>query len=171
MFRTILSLFLLAGLLLSPASLEAKRRHKRHDRDRHQSIIVIEDHTGDTWRSFIPETVEDFRALGLEVRYESGEEIACGQLPPNRDPKHRIVLCETASAEYGAQAFIGAGRIQFTTRASSSRGWQENVVCHEFMHMLAEVPDNYDSDPNSCVWGRLLDPGPTDVALLAKHHL
>jgi hypothetical protein len=45
----------------------------------------------------------------------------------------------------------------------------DNTVCHEMMHAyLRGVEDNYDSDANSCVWGNLLAPGPTDKRLMRE---
>ena len=48
----------------------------------------------------------------------------------------------------------------------------DNTVCHEMMHAyLKGVEDDYDSDANSCVWGNMLAPGPTDNRLMREKWL
>jgi hypothetical protein len=44
----------------------------------------------------------------------------------------------------------------------------EQIVCHEMMHAIAHIGDNYGAHAQSCVWGSLTDPGCFDVVKLAE---
>jgi hypothetical protein len=45
----------------------------------------------------------------------------------------------------------------------------DNPPCHEMMHALTNILDNYGAAPDtSCVWGSLTNPGPFDVAYLKR---
>lgn len=44
-----------------------------------------------------------------------------------------------------------------------------DTICHEFMHAVSGIPDNYGSEPGrSCVYGDLIDPGVFDIKWLRR---
>jgi hypothetical protein len=166
--RFLSSLLLCAVLLTSGVVVDdagAHKRKRRHQhRDRPETIQVVDRTTH--WGAVNQETVEDFTALGIRLVYRVGDpQDGCTPKPGS------IVLCEMAiNPDHAANANVGlprgGARIAYNTLHSN---FHENIACHEFMHVLAAVGDNYDSDDESCVWGfALSDPGPTDLRLLRE---
>jgi hypothetical protein len=161
-----LSSLIVCGLLLTGVANDAdahkrKRRHKHRDRG---EVIRVVDRTshGDLNR----ETVEDYVALGIPLRYTVGNPgDGCQPVP------EAIVLCEAPlTPAHVAKATVGLPRggawITYNTLHPDPG---ENVACHEFMHVLAAIGDAYGSDAQSCVWGfSLNDPGLTDLRLLRE---
>jgi hypothetical protein len=55
--------------------------------------------------------------------------------------------------------------------ATHSADLQRVIVCHEMMHLRADVQDNPGAFPDqSCIWGFLDHPGPVDIQLLADRY-
>ncbi len=85
------------------------------------------------------------------------------------DRKRGIVVCSVNRLDYVGQSWgrWGRGQIRLADPHIHS-GQADNIVCHEFMHVLTGIPDNYDALPeSSCVWGSILTaPGPFDVQTL-----
>jgi hypothetical protein len=146
----VLVVVLLLCVALVPVA-DAGKRHDRRDR------VIVTDYTASP---VIAETVADFnrvmprRGPRLVYRAVSGQ---CAQ---------PLTVCPRELDGFAGLAYIGANRIEIDPDYRES----ENVACHEFMHVLARVGDNYDSDPASCLYGQLDDPGPTDIALLRERY-
>jgi hypothetical protein len=165
----LLSSLILCALLLTSSvttlDLDAHKRHKKHKHPPRPETIQIIDRTTH-WGAVNRETVEDFTALGLRLRYSLGHP-GDGCTPQPR----AVVLCEMEIfSGHLANANVGlprsGARIAYNTLHPNP---SQNVACHEFMHVLAAVGDNYGADDESCVWGfRLDDPGATDLELLRK---
>ncbi len=61
--------------------------------------------------------------------------------------------------------------IDITASGPQSRTDKLNTLCHEFMHQLAHIPDNYGARPTtSCVWGRLDHLGTWDIQRLQREY-
>jgi hypothetical protein len=85
--------------------------------------------------------------------------------------KGRIVFCQlpSDSTYSGATSYrIHDGKITGAQVGIHPAGvHDENLLCHEMMHALTRVIDNYDARPDtSCVWGSLNEPGSWDIAML-----
>jgi hypothetical protein len=138
---------LLVLLLLVPTDTDARAHRER---------VVVLDYTGG---ATVAETVEDFNRVmprrGPRLVYRAMPSAPCSAMRVCVDP--------------GLVEFAGiAGRGVIVLNAAYIE--DENTVCHEFMHVLARVPDAYDSNPDSCVYGRLDDPGGADVAMLQQRY-
>jgi hypothetical protein len=161
-----LSSLIVCSLLLTGTADDADshKRKKRHKHRERTDVIRVIDRT--PHGALNREAVEDYTALGIPLRYEVGNP-ADGCTREERV----IVLCVAKqNPDYAATATVGLPRqgalIAYNSLYSNP---SEQVACHEFMHVLGAVGDNYDSDQQSCVWGsRLLDPGPTDLRLLRE---
>jgi hypothetical protein len=167
-------LLVLAALLLLPAMwVDAGKKHRIPDKR-----IVVEDHTSAAWDGIIAETVDDFNRVmpkkGPKLVYKRGEAIACAS---------SITVCAGDIAPYWGLAIyntdsIGDGAIQVTDDPAITPALREAVACHEFMHILTGIRDNYGANPQSCVWGWRDAPGPFDIEYLDdfydnpkhKHH-
>jgi hypothetical protein len=118
--------------------------------------VIVRDYTAS---AVVAETVTDFNRImprrGPRLVYRAMPRADCRTLTICVDP--------------GLIEFAGiAGRAAIVLNAAYVD--HENTVCHEFMHVLARVPDAYDSNPDSCVYGQLDDPGGADIQMLREHY-
>lgn len=160
---TRLLLLILAVALCMPALADARVQHAR-------DTLVIVDRTSDAWAGVIAETVADFNAVmpptGPILVYQREAHVACATT---------TVCSGNLGPEYLGLAWWYPGQpyghIQVTdTRPLNAKG-MEAVACHEFMHILVHIGDNYGARPNdSCVWGWLSDPGQWDIARLYDYY-
>jgi hypothetical protein len=140
-----------------PLPIEAKRDHRERDK---RPVLIVEDHTGAAWKGVVAQTVADFNGVipkrGPRLRYVRGKG-SCGWEPRS------IVIChdEIALPQFG-------GTTRHLVRLDPDYPERANAVCHELMHALTGIADNYDARVDSCVWGRLDAPGPFDVAHLRE---
>jgi hypothetical protein len=153
---------LVSWLLLGPPAAEAGR-----------DVVIVEDYSSALWDGIVAKTVDDFNAVmprgGPRLVYERRAAVLCDALPRRRGKNRHITVCSTTN-RVGGQVF-GGKRIELGDAfADETRfpGYRAEATCHEFMHILTRIPDNYDTSPESCVWGRLTAPGPFDVATLEK---
>lgn len=158
--KTLLILFVLAASVLSPAAADAGKHHRRHKTSR-PPVITIENRAGAAWTEVIAETVAEFLPY-RPIRLTTGSG-GC-----ETGTATHIILCE-AEMPANVQGYSSPGQIGVIAQAALPRQVRENIVCHEFMHQFTGVADAYDSNPDSCVWGRLPDLGSVDIALLTRH--
>jgi DMSO/TMAO reductase YedYZ molybdopterin-dependent catalytic subunit len=160
-------LVLLAILLVLPGEVGA-RRGKR--------VLVIRDYTSAAWEGVVEQTVADFNAVmpqrGPDLRYERMEATSCEALVVPRPRDRFVALCSVAAfdRDFGA-LFLRGGVLAFSDRYTGP--WYDQfratVVCHEFMHLLTNIPDNDGALPDqSCVWGDLSQPGSFDIDRLRE---
>jgi hypothetical protein len=157
--------------------------------------MVVYDYTttnSSYWTPIIIATVDEFNAVRpdaaprLVYSAESGE-FDCLDLPSRVSNLAGIIICDTFRPEdfpydpdAPKQGWAGVTRphdddtISIALNNVVPDGYflsaePDNVVCHEMMHAyLYGVEDNYDSDANSCIFGDLLAPGPTDERLMRE---
>lgn len=160
-------------LALSSLPVEAgKHHHHRHHRQHHEpdqfvSEIVVLDQASAAWSAAIAETVEDFNLLGVphmpRLIYQRVGGVGCDS----------VRICSGAIGPYFGLSYMAFDEIRLTDeydwQDTALPTWRENIVCHELMHELSEVPDAYNTAPESCVHGRTDDPTAYDAALLAQH--
>lgn len=173
--KIFLTVWIAAWLLVGVLSAAAKPVQSEYVG--YAKTITVYDHTADPWRALVAQTVQEFnavmpRALG-KLRYMPMEPALCSDPP---DHKHGITVCSgdippayggLAQSRHETLHTFQRSLIQLTSEPAPD-WWFDVAVCHEFMHALTGVPDSYNSDPQSCVWGNLSAPGPTDLAILAK---
>lgn len=167
----------------------AKKNHHPNHHERHQGVIAVYDRTSDAWNGVIEETVADFNAImppqGPRLVYVDQSGVLCAQ-----DVK---VCSGYVDPKYGGFAITrapGEGEILLTDIIPLSRQGMEMIACHEFMHVLTQIPDDYIIDAignviwqhpgtDSCVWNWSENPGSFDIATLKsvyggsdhhKHH-
>lgn len=127
--------------------------------------MTVVDNTSTSWDGIIEETVNDFNAVmpkhGPRLLYVRGKVMACGE-------DFDICSGELVNGYLGLALLsdLGKGHIQVSDTASLNSDGMEVVACHEFMHVLTLIRDNYGANPESCVWGYRKDPGPFDIAKL-----
>jgi hypothetical protein len=156
---------LLAAILLLPSIAEAKpRRHAAAERE----VVQVIDQTSTAWNGIVQETVDAFNAImpprGPILVYVRGVAGCASQIP----------VCSGALPDnvLGLAWFFPGDRwasIQVTDTRPLDRNGMEGVACHEFMHALTHIGDNYGAVADSCVWGYRSDPGRWDINLLYKH--
>jgi len=155
----LLALLIVAGGVL-PGETDARRDRKR--------IIVIYDYTSDALTDVVSQMVAEFAAVmprsGPKLIYRRGE----GPCFDGHQQRNVYVVCSARSVPGGRDGFYS----HYTHRVDLLEGMPAHheapVVCHELMHALTGIPDNYDALPDqSCVWGSLSTPGPFDIEQLA----
>lgn len=151
--------------------------------------------TTDRWSPVIRETVREFNvarptSAPFLVYVAVPESADCLDLPPEVFALDGIVVCDTSrpdEAPHTSDApevgWLGVAQMRDSDTtvivlnnlspdgAFAPAAEDENTVCHELMHAYTSVEDDYDADPTgSCVWGALLEPGPTDVQLMLARY-
>ena len=142
--------------------------------------VRVYDYTSAAWRPVVAATVEEINAIlpakAPSLFYRVIGETPCDQIDPQL---HRdgIVVCTTpalASAdELGlTEFFVERGqisRVRITLSEEFDPTLRDNIVCHEFMHAITGIRDNYGALPDtSCVWGNLNAPGSFDAQYVRK---
>ena len=146
--------------LLLPLGGQAKR-----------ATLPVYDFSSEAWRDLVRTTVDEFNAVLPQsaplLVYRSMKPGSCDN---SWDRKPGIVVCSTDRADIVGTSWgmRSAGQIRLSD-ARIGGGYADNTVCHEFMHVLTGIDDNYDALPEtSCVWGFILTaPGSFDVQALA----
>jgi hypothetical protein len=138
----------LAILLLFPSAVDAGKKRNR---------VYVNDYTNS---SVVAETVDDFN----RIMPKRGPRLIYRSIPGLCS--RAITVCQRDLIEFAGFAYIYERRIEIDPDYRND----ENVMCHEFMHVLARVPDAYDTNPDSCIYGRLDDPGGADIALLRERY-
>jgi hypothetical protein len=153
---------LLAAILLLPSMADARPR-QRHDRE----VVQIVDHTDATWTAALLETIDDFNRVmppsGPLLRYERGA-VGCAA--------DTIPVCSGDTDPWAGFTWWWTTQryAQIEVKSPYDMPWDmERVLCHEFMHALTHIGDNYGAVADSCVWGYLSDPGRWDITYLYKH--
>jgi hypothetical protein len=138
--------------------------------------VVVYDYTSSHYDGMVAQTVADFNAMLPKAAprfiYQRMSATDCALIPWTQ---RGIIACSTAVASYD-DGIPRAGLIRGTGGSHGSRhtrvelshvgdaAWRQNAVCHELMHAVTGIPDNYGANPESCVWGDLSHPGPFDAA-------
>lgn len=162
----------LIALILLTVSADALATGAAWERKR----VVIKNYLSEDWRPFVAPVVAAFNdAMPKRVptlRYREHDPTACADIP-RQQRRTGIVLCWTTDTPNGLGATYPHQRRHVIDRAQvrlkPETGWGDdriaNTVCHELMHALTGIPDNYDfpQRERSCVWGLLPEPGPFDV--------
>jgi hypothetical protein len=157
---------LLALVLLLPSIAEAKPRPRTVAVAR--EVVQVIDRTSTAWNGIVQETVDDFNAImppkGPILRYVRGGVGCASEIP----------VCSGALPDnvLGLAWYYPGDRyasIQVTDTWPLDQEGKEAVACHEFMHALTHIGDNYGGNSQSCVWGRLPDPGIFDIDYLYRY--
>jgi hypothetical protein len=135
-----------------------------------QRRVVIYDYTSAVWDGVVPQTVADFNAIlpsaAPRLLYRRMGLGGCGK------QRRGIAICTDSARETAVTYHLARGkRIVLPDRAHlvEHRDFMNRQVCHEMMHALTVIHDNYGALPDaSCVWGSLTAPGPFDVEELKK---
>ena len=166
MLRAVVMLLMLAMVAtgLMPGEGDAHRNAKP------QRTIIIFDYTNAAWEGVVTQTVTDFNAVmprrGPRVMYRRAE----GPCFDDHQRRNVYAVCSVPDLDGGHPGIFYpfTHRIDLTDHAAQ-QSWsaKTNLMCHELMHALTRVSDNYDALPDtSCVWGRLPGPGSFDIDLL-----
>lgn len=135
------------------------------------STVPVVDATSGGWEAAITETIDDYNAImpkhGPTLVYVLGETSTCN---PNwwENQDIRVLFCHPGPGViYGV---LGTPwRAEVMTPTANLPVDKEWFLCHEFMHALTGIPDNYNSQPGkSCVYSYQDDPGSFDKKELAK---
>ena len=133
--------------------------------------LLVFDYTPPAWQEAIRLTVDRFNAVmpeeGPLLVYVSRAPLTC---PPEPEAADGIAVCWENSTEFGG---LSSGERQgaqiVLMEKYTGEGDYERMACHEFMHVLTGIPDNYGAAPDqSCVWGYLREPGPYDLQILTE---
>ena len=142
--------------------------------------VGVYDYTSAAWRPIVAATVEEFNAMlpaqAPSLYYRVIGETPCDQIDPDLF-RGGIVVCSapalSSSDELGlTEFFVERGqisRVRITLSEEFDPTLRDNIVCHEFMHAITGIRDNYGALPDtSCVWGNLNAPGSFDVQYVRK---
>jgi hypothetical protein len=142
--------------------------------------VVVYDYTSAAWDGVIAQTVADFNAMLPKAAprfvYQRMDAAPCDGIPWTQ---RGIIACSSAFVGYedgiergGLIRGTGGSHGNRHVRVELSERWsppqRPGVACHEMMHALTGIPDNYGANPDSCVWGTLSSPGPFDAAYAKK---
>jgi hypothetical protein len=164
---TVVVLIALTGVLaMSPVTDAGGGRSKVSNR----KVIRLYDYTGPEWEGVFYQTVQEFRAVmprnRPRLKYVRGEHRICAQA---------VKTCEGLVLEgYAGFASVnlkhlGVGHIMVVDGSTLSPAFKDEVACHEMMHIMTGIEDNYGALPDqSCVWGSLTAPGPFDIEKLRE---
>ena len=164
----VLLISLIVSASLIPGASDARRRKAHPPR-----IIVVHDYTGETWSGVVQQVVDDFNAVmpqhGPRLVYLREHNAPCGDLSPL--PRDVQVCTHPGFGHLGQVDYPvwHKGRWHWSLiRVQATTIDKRRVVCHEMMHVLTNIGDNYDALPDqSCVWGTLDHPGPFDITELS----
>jgi len=132
--------------------------------------VRVLDYSHEPWPAVVAETTADFAPL-LALTYERRQ----GECPPMRHKSRRghkrpvaIIVCSQPQLGHLGASTWQTRRIWLNDDASAGHDGlsRHRIACHEFVHIFSRQGDNYGSDPNSCMWGYLDEPGSTDIALI-----
>ncbi len=164
-------MLILALAIVFPTGVDAgKNKKNNHHRRENRDIMLVQDYTSPEWGGVIQETVGDFNAVmpksGPRLVYQRMSYVSCSSTTIT------TVCSGLTDLLYLGLAYSypnGGGRIELR-EVFGVDGLllpSESLACHELMHIVAKVGDNYGAFPNtSCVWGYLSNPGSKDVELL-----
>jgi len=171
-----LAVIVLALSLLTVSNAEAKKHHHKHPQPFQREIWYIINQLPSQWTPQLQETVADFNAnmpeKGPLLVVIKGDPVIC-----DTQIKRTITVCggdgEYAGGEYWGLAW-GIGHSEMSIWMDVEGEWipdspdeVEATLCHELMHEVGLIDDNYNAMPDtSCVWGNLTDLGPWDIARL-----
>jgi hypothetical protein len=150
-----------------------ERKKKRRKR---RVTVTVADYTTPEWVGVVEGMVAQFSAIlgdwGPRLVYQRFEVRDCGAIPaPQVASRTAICSAHNDPPPFSGTCAIGKAHdlITLYDAAHTQARHRRQTVCHELMHALADVPDNYGSNPDSCVYGYLDHPGGADAALLAEH--
>lgn len=110
----------------------------------------------------------------LKVREEPPRD--CGEVARLRFDQPTITLCsDDSEALWAGEAQLRARHHVVRNNRATVQAWwsgdldyDRNTACHEMMHAVSWVNDDYRYDNDSCVQGERPTPGPWDVKYLAS---
>jgi hypothetical protein len=98
-------------------------------------------------------------------------DVGCGDVPEQFAPG-AITVCvgDTGHSDGSAQWMMGADRAIASVHIVLNDRTVDDLatICHEAMHAVSAINDDYDSEKDSCVHGRRSSPGKWDRWWLAK---
>ena|SRR5688500_7439718 len=146
------------------------------------TTVPIHDYTSSDWDGIFGATVGQFNAMlapgGPRLVYRRMSPTPCDAITTPKPKKWRgIVVCSSGTplpnnfagyttwdVGWGQRQGLVLRRVQIALTFPVT-GSQHNLACHELMHAVTGIPDNYGAAPDtSCVWGDLPSPGSFDVA-------
>jgi hypothetical protein len=141
--------------------------------------VRVLDYTTAKWDGMVAGMVDEFNVMlpdtAPDLVYRRMAERSCEDLG-NRTFVGAIVVCSVPTATFVGMTGIWTGRstmldtrILLNDRRFLNERFATNTVCHELMHAVTGIRDNYDRRPkSSCVWGNLPTPGRFDAAYARK---
>jgi hypothetical protein len=165
-------LVLVSWLLLGPP---AAAREPAWQRNR----VVVYDYTSAAWGGVIAQTVAEFNDMlpknAPRLIYVRRTAVPCEAIPTRRRKGDSLVVCSTTLIVHAGQT-AGPRLVQL---ADAPINPLAGTACHEFMHALTGIGDNYvlgidggwtwiTPGLDSCVWGWSTKPGSFDVAYAKK---
>lgn len=147
--------------------------------------VTVRIYTSEAWRPLVLQSVADLNAImprrGPKLRPRLMGEHSCEWVRKQRYRQPTITICSVPppSGFWGSTALTPhhhtvkreMGRVKLIGHPGHddrSLEWHQNTACHELMHAISWVNDNYGSEPESCVQGELPHPGAWDRAYLQK---
>jgi hypothetical protein len=151
------------------------KQGKHHNRNR-RATVYVDDHTTALWNGMVEAMVAQFTAIlgewGPRLIYRRYAVRDCGAIPAPRVAS-RVSVCSALNDPAPFSGTCGIGErydaITLYDAAHTQATHQRNTICHELMHALGDLPDAYDTNPDSCIYGHLDHPGGHDIALLQQH--
>lgn len=134
--------------------------------------------TGSYWTPIIEKMVKDARKAlppkgpRLNVKVQSPH--SCAWVSNQTYSQPTITFCENDAWYAGSTGLKSQHHIIQNKRATievitgGDLSYDTNTACHEMMHALSWVNDNYHYNKDSCVQGNMESFGPWDVKFLAK---
>ena len=162
-------LVLLAVLLLLPGTVQADGawRGKR---------VVVNDYTSPAYKPAVADMVRAFNTMlpkhAPRLVYRPQPERPCSALDRAKQ-RGTIAVCLSGGSWDLTNSNVKRGELQWAMIiliGDDSPAERPNTICHEMMHAVTDVPDNY-LDPHaatSCVQGTLPYPGSWDAAYARK---
>lgn len=131
------------------------------------------------WQPLVAEAVAGIEAAmppkGPRLRIIHEPERSCDWVNKQRYSQPTITVCSKDESWYAGSAslvkdhhIIAKERVYLTVITDHDLDFDRNTACHEMMHAVSWVNDNYAYTQDSCVQGMRVDPGPWDVAYLAQ---
>ncbi|MCC6382642.1 MAG: hypothetical protein IT304_09025 [Dehalococcoidia bacterium] len=145
------------------------QRRRREARRRVRNGVVVHDAMPEAWQPYITAALEDFNthlpATAPRLIYQRAEVgRACHDFP--RPPEGIVICLGEGLPSVTWKRMQGFIKPQPNPRV---HGDPARFLCHELMHVVTKIDDNYNSKPGeSCVWGRESRLAPFDIAYLQK---
>lgn len=146
--------------------------------------VTVWDYSSDEWEPVVARAVQEMnKALprnAPRLRLKDQSPKSCDAVKARKPPKNAIIICSRESGHYAGSMHghvnnhtFDKGVVYLTLIGVPGHDehpldFHQNTACHELMHGVSNVNDDYTADRDSCVHGDNPSPGSWDRKYLKR---